>query len=79
MAADQVASTAYHQRLQKQAQAVRSLLTTGDYADFRLTCNDYTWPVHKGVLCTQCDFFKKALDGTSKVATCRSQLRLNTI
>jgi len=37
-----------------------SLLTSGDYSDFVITCGSDKYHVHKAIVCSQSDFFKKA-------------------
>jgi hypothetical protein len=37
-----------------------SLLATGEFSDFVITCGDKTWNVHKAIVCTQADVFAAA-------------------
>jgi hypothetical protein len=37
-----------------------SLLATGEFSDFVITCGDKTWNVHKAIVCTQSDVFAAA-------------------
>jgi hypothetical protein len=37
-----------------------SLLASGDYSDFVITCGTDTYKVHKSVICSQYGFFKRA-------------------
>ena len=69
MALDISLPPSYHERLDSQAQAGKSLLKTDHYSDFAIICGEYIRAVHKSVVCTQCDFFKKALGGQFKVRT----------
>jgi hypothetical protein len=37
-----------------------SLLATGEFSDFVITCGDKTWNVHKAIVCTQSRVFAAA-------------------
>jgi hypothetical protein len=37
-----------------------SLLSTGEFSEFVITCADKTWNVHKAIVCTQSDVFAAA-------------------
>ena len=39
------------------------LWKTGEYHDATVTCHGKTWKVHKSILCSRSQYFKKAFDG----------------
>lgn len=39
------------------------LFTSSEYSDLTITCRGREWRVHKSVVCTQCDPFRKACNG----------------
>lgn len=39
---------------------VNSLLLSGEYSDFTITCQGDTYKVHKAVVCARSGFFKRA-------------------
>lgn len=45
---------------------IRRLLESGMLADAEVKCAERTWKVHKIILCTRSDWFKKALMGPFK-------------
>ncbi|KAK4544759.1 hypothetical protein LTR36_004008 [Oleoguttula mirabilis] len=47
---------------------VERAYTTGDYADAIVTCKGKTWKVHRLVLCSHSEFFRKAWGGEFKEA-----------
>lgn len=53
-------------------------LYTGEYADFRISCNGAIFPVHKMVLGSASDFFRVMFESDFKVGlqTHRKRLRL---
>ncbi|KAJ4352007.1 uncharacterized protein N0V89_007353 [Didymosphaeria variabile] len=51
-------------------QSMKSLLETGKHSDFKITCGNKTWDVHKAIVCSQSDFFDAATRfGGKKEAT----------
>ncbi|KAM5442950.1 hypothetical protein MferCBS31731_001823 [Microsporum ferrugineum] len=53
-------------------QTMRDLLLQGSYSDMEITCEDFTFKVHRAIVCTQSHFFKGALSGDFKEATART-------
>ncbi|ROW07264.1 hypothetical protein VMCG_03766 [Cytospora schulzeri] len=49
------------------------LLETGNFADAVIICGGKSWNVHKSIICSRCDWFRKALDGNFEEA------RTNTV
>lgn len=45
------------------------LLRTGLFSDVTVKCGDRTWNLHKNIICSRCDWFKKALTGQFKEAS----------
>lgn len=43
------------------------LLETGNFADAVIICGQKSWNVHKIIICSRCDWFRKALDGNFEV------------
>ncbi|KAL1596462.1 hypothetical protein SLS60_009108 [Paraconiothyrium brasiliense] len=41
-------------------QSMKSLLEFGKHSDFKITCGDKTWDVHKAIVCSQSDFLDAA-------------------
>ncbi|KAI7332536.1 hypothetical protein KC315_g4609 [Hortaea werneckii] len=42
---------------------LHNVFTQGEYSDLAITCGERTWKVHRLVLCTQSDYFRKACNG----------------
>ncbi|KAI1082705.1 BTB/POZ protein [Whalleya microplaca] len=54
------------------------LLTSGLFADVKVICGDQTWNLHRNIICSRCDYFKKAftsqfMEATTKEITIREQ------
>ncbi|TPX12629.1 uncharacterized protein E0L32_000806 [Thyridium curvatum] len=46
-----------------------TLLQSGNYADVLVSCGDFTWRVHKSIICTRSPWFWLALKGVYKEAS----------
>ncbi|KAK2827853.1 hypothetical protein FQN49_007277 [Arthroderma sp. PD_2] len=53
-------------------EVMKDLLVHGSYSDMEITCQGFTFKVHRNVVCTQSHFFKSALSGDFKEATERA-------
>lgn len=43
------------------------LLESGDYSDATISCYGVTFRIHRSILCSQSEYFRKAFDGDFKV------------
>lgn len=43
------------------------LLESGDYSDVTISCYGVTFRIHRSILCSQSEYFRKAFDGDFKV------------
>ncbi|KAF2112087.1 hypothetical protein BDV96DRAFT_168387 [Lophiotrema nucula] len=41
--------------------ALKDLLTSGEYSDFTITCENRSWKVHKAIICPRSGYFERAV------------------
>ena len=47
---------------------LRSLLDSGKYSDFKITCKGVEFKVHKAIICSASDFFSALCESGFKVS-----------
>ena len=50
------------------AEKGRELLESGDYSDFLIVCKGKEWKVHKGIVCSESEYFKTVAKGNFDVS-----------
>lgn len=55
-----------------------TLLQSGNYADVLVSCGDFTWRVHKSIICARSPWFWLALKGVYKVSLHEPELSQHT-
>jgi hypothetical protein len=51
------------------AEAMKNLLLSREYSDMTITCQGFSFRVHRAILCSQSAFFKAAMDGNFQART----------